>query len=67
MGVSKYNILMQEEPRDTEEEALYVKRIVKNKPFILVTAAYHMPRAMELFKKEGLSPIAAPTNFLKAQ
>ena len=65
LGINKEDILIQSEPKDTHEEALYVKRIVKNEPFILVTSAYHMPRAMKLFEKEGLHPIAAPTRFLQ--
>jgi len=64
LGIPKEDILMQSEPKDTQEEAMSIKKIVGNEQFILVTAAYHMPRAMELFKKEGLNPIVAPTNYL---
>lgn len=64
LGIPKKDILIQSEPKDTLEEAMYVKKIVKNEPFILVTSAYHMPRAMQLFQKVGLNPISAPTNFL---
>lgn len=64
LGIPASDILMQSEPKDTQEEAQYIRKIVGKEPFILVTAAYHMPRAVELFKKEGLNPITAPTHFL---
>lgn len=64
LGIPKENIMMQSQPRDTAEEAREIRKIVKDEPFIVVTSAYHMSRAMSLFKKEGLNPIAAPTNFL---
>ena len=64
LGIPKEKIFTQSEPRDTKEEAIYTKKIVGDKRFILVTAATHMDRAIKLFKKEGLDPIAAPTNFL---
>ena len=66
-GIPAKNILMQEEAKTTFEEAIWMKKRVKQKPFILITAAYHMPRAMALFKKAGLNPIAAPTNFYRPQ
>jgi len=64
LGIPKEDIIMQEEPKDTKEEAVNIKNILGQEPFILVTAAYHMPRALSLFRKHGLNPIVAPTNFL---
>jgi len=63
-GIPREAIIIKSQSRDTKEEALMMQRLVGKNPFILVTAAYHMPRAMALFKKLGLNPIAAPTNFL---
>lgn len=63
LGVSSEDIIMQEEPRDTIEEAKSIKNIVNDENFILVTSASHMPRSMKIFKKEGLNPIPAPTGF----
>ena len=62
-GIPKDKILMQELAKTTFEEAQHMKKRVKEQPFILITAAYHMPRTMALFKKAGLNPIAAPTDF----
>jgi len=64
LGVSKDNIIVSEKPRDTIEEARLIKPILKDQKFILVTSAAHMPRAIRIFKAEGLNPIPAPTNFL---
>jgi len=61
-GVKKEQIFSQSKAKDTKEEALALKKRLKDKPFILVTSAYHMPRAMKLFQKEGLHPIPAPCN-----
>ncbi len=52
-------------PRDTKEEALFAKTLVGKKPFILVTSATHMPRAMRVFEGVGMHPVAAPTAFKK--
>ena len=64
LGVKKEKIILRSEPRDTEEEAIAAKTLVGAKPFILVTSASHMTRAMYFFKYEGLHPIPAPTNHL---
>lgn len=64
LGIKNESILMQSEPRDTIEEARNIRSIVGENNFILVTSAYHMPRAMSVFQKEGLNPIPAPTNFM---
>ena len=62
-GIPRESLLMQELAKTTYEEALAMKKRVGEKPFILITAAYHMPRTMALFKKAGLNPIAAPADF----
>jgi uncharacterized SAM-binding protein YcdF (DUF218 family) len=66
-GIPRENLLMQDMAKTTYEEALAMKKRVGDKPFILVTAAYHMPRTMRLFQKAGLNPIAAPTDFNRAE
>ncbi|ADG92456.1 protein of unknown function DUF218 [Arcobacter nitrofigilis DSM 7299] len=64
LGINENRIIMQDKPKDTIEEAISIKKLINNKPFILVTSAYHMPRAMKIFKMQGLNPIAMPTNFM---
>jgi uncharacterized SAM-binding protein YcdF (DUF218 family) len=64
LGVDAGNIVRLAEPRDTEEESRQIAPLVGVHQFILVTSASHMPRAMGLFRKKGLQPIAAPTDYL---
>lgn len=65
IGVEKNNMVVFGLPKDTKEEALFAKDLVGERPFVLVTSATHMPRAMKIFKNVGLNPIAAPTDFHK--
>ena len=65
LGVNKNDIVLGEKPKDTKEEALFTKGLVGDKPFVLVTSARHMPRAIQLFKSVGTNPIPAPMNFCK--
>lgn len=67
LGVGENKMLLESGSRDTHEEAVFLKKTLQNKSFILVTSAYHMPRAMALFEHQGLHPIAAPTQFFNAQ
>ena len=60
LGVKREAMVLEVQARDTKDHPRYVKEIVKQEPFILVTSAFHMPRAMGLFVKQGLSPIPAP-------
>lgn len=61
LGVSRADMVLEVESRDTKDHPLYVRDIVHDEPFILVTSAFHMPRAVKLFEKQGLFPIPAPT------
>jgi len=65
LGVKKEDIIINGAPDDTREEAKFCKTIVKGEPFILVTSATHMHRAMKLFQNEGLHPLPAPTDFYR--
>ncbi|PKH24274.1 envelope biogenesis factor ElyC [Enterobacterales bacterium CwR94] len=64
LGVPASDIIVLSAPRDTEEEAAAVAPVVGNAPFLLVTSASHLPRAMNFFHAQGLSPLPAPANQL---
>jgi uncharacterized SAM-binding protein YcdF (DUF218 family) len=50
--------------RDTEGEALAVRaRWPQAEPIALVTSAWHMPRAVALFRKAGLTVVPCPTDY----
>lgn len=60
MGVPESDLVLESKSKDTRDEALFIKPIVGNEPFALVTTASHIPRSMALFKKLGMNPIPAP-------
>ena len=64
LGVDSERLVIEERPRDTAEEAELLQPMLKDMPFILVTSAVHMERAVKLFQKAGTHPVAAPTDFL---
>jgi uncharacterized SAM-binding protein YcdF (DUF218 family) len=64
LGVKSEEIILEKKSKDTKDHAVYLKSIVNDDPFIVVTAASHMLRSMALFKKQGMNPIAAPTGHL---
>lgn len=59
-------IWQQSESQNTYEDALYSAQMLEKQDIteiILVTSALHMPRALALFEKQGLSVIPAPVDF----
>lgn len=64
LGLDTTRIGLLKTPRTTEEEALAYKQVYAPQPFILVTSDLHLPRAMMLFKKHGLTPYPAPAGSL---
>jgi len=64
LGVNREDIILELESRDTKDEARLIRPLVGDMPFVLVTSASHMPRAMALFKKAGTNPVAGPTDHL---
>jgi uncharacterized SAM-binding protein YcdF (DUF218 family) len=64
LGVKPRNIILESDSRNTAEEAEIIAKMIGRERCILVTSAAHMPRTMALFRKRGLEPIPAPTDFL---
>ena len=64
-GVSKENIILTDEVENTDQEAKAVKKILENdnKRIILVTSAFHMPRAERVFKAANINLIPFPVDF----
>ncbi len=63
VGVDKEDLILESVSKDTKDEARLIQRIVGKDRFILVTSASHMPRSMALFKKCGMHPVPAPTDY----
>lgn len=66
LGVPATAVLLETQSRNTEENALYTKRILDAHRFgkiLLVTSAVHMPRALALFRAQGIDALPAPTDF----
>jgi uncharacterized SAM-binding protein YcdF (DUF218 family) len=57
------DIFLEPASRDTKDQARQIHEITGKDPFILVTSASHMPRSMALFRKLGMKPIPAPTDY----
>jgi uncharacterized SAM-binding protein YcdF (DUF218 family) len=60
LGVGAESLIVLDRPLDTGDEAREVQAILGATPFVLVTSAYHMPRAVLLMKRAGAHPIPAP-------
>jgi len=66
LAVPASAVLLETQSRNTEENALYTKRILDEHHLgkvLLVTSAVHMPRALALFRAQGIDAIPAPTDF----
>ncbi len=65
LGVDPARIIVEEKSRNTEENAQFTAAIVRPEPkqrWLLVTSAFHMPRAIGVFEKAGfdVSRIRSP-------
>ena len=61
LGIPAQSMMVSGEALDTRDEARAVAKLLGRAPFLLVTSAYHMPRAMWDMRRAGTDPIAAPT------
>ena len=63
LGVVRERIILEAASWDTADQVKLLRARLGKSPFYLVTSAGHMPRAMRMFKRSGMQPIAAPTDF----
>ncbi|MGB6067558.1 MAG: ElyC/SanA/YdcF family protein [Desulfomonilaceae bacterium] len=63
MGVPKGALIVETQLYDTQDEAGSFGKIMGKRPFALITSAFHIPRAMMLFRASGLNPVAAPCEY----
>jgi uncharacterized SAM-binding protein YcdF (DUF218 family) len=61
LGVGDSSLIVLDRALDTRAEAKSVFTLLGATPFLMVTSAYHMPRAMRLMQQSGAHPIPAPT------
>jgi len=64
LGAREEDLVVEAKSLDTADQAREIAARVGKVPCILVTSAIHMPRSVALFRKHGLNPIPAPTNYL---
>ncbi|MBU0480848.1 MAG: YdcF family protein [Proteobacteria bacterium] len=62
LGVKEEAIIIEKRSRQTSDQVRFIEEIVGNRLFVLVTSASHMPRAMAMFRNQGLDPFPAPTD-----
>ncbi|MDD3735158.1 MAG: YdcF family protein [Candidatus Pacebacteria bacterium] len=62
-GIEEEDIILETQSKNTYESAKNLKEILGDDKFILLTSAYHIPRSMDIFKKQGFDPIAYPCDF----
>jgi uncharacterized SAM-binding protein YcdF (DUF218 family) len=66
LGVDPARIAIEDKSRNTDENARFSAALEHPQPdqtWLVVTSAYHMPRAMGLFRKAGFSAIAYPVDY----
>jgi uncharacterized SAM-binding protein YcdF (DUF218 family) len=65
-GIASERLAFDEDSRDTMENAVFSRKIAQPKPgerWLLVTSAYHMPRAIGVFRRAGFAVEAYPADW----
>ena len=63
LGVPEEAILIEDQSKTTYETALATKRLIGSASILLVTSASHIPRALGLFRKQGLDATPSPCGY----
>jgi uncharacterized SAM-binding protein YcdF (DUF218 family) len=66
LGVARDRVIAEEQSRNTVENAVFSYRLANPQPgerWLLVTSAYHMPRAIGVFRQAGFAVEAYPVDW----
>lgn len=66
LGVLESDIIIENKSVNTTQNALYAAQIIKERGFkepLLVTSAFHMPRSMLNFSRQGVAMIPYPADY----
>jgi len=66
LGIPRERVMLERQARNTAENATFSKELAQPKPgerWLLVTSAFHMPRAMGCFRKAGFEVEAYPVDW----
>jgi uncharacterized SAM-binding protein YcdF (DUF218 family) len=63
MGFPREDLVLEKRTWDTADEARLISATIGADPFILVSSASHLPRAVALFRKQGRDPLPSPTDY----
>jgi uncharacterized SAM-binding protein YcdF (DUF218 family) len=66
MGIDRENFIYEARSRNTYENAVFTRDLVKPKPgerWLLVTSAMHMPRSVGIFRQAGFPVIPLPVDY----
>lgn len=69
LGLAPERVVYERDSRNTYENALYSKKLIQPEPgqnWLLVTSAWHMPRAMGCFEKAGWAVTPYPVDYRSA-
>lgn len=65
-GVPEQAILVEDKSQNTRENAVFSKQVLdarQVKNILLVTSSFHMPRAVAIFQRAGMTATPVPTDF----
>ena len=65
MGIDKQRLILESKSRNTNENFLFMAPLLPkvNGQYLLVTSAFHMPRAMGIARQQGVDAISYPVDY----
>lgn len=66
LGLPKDKLIIEDKSMNTKDHPIFLRPILKDQKFVIVTSAYHMNRALKNFKANNLEGYGAPTDYVNS-